>query len=1700
MSENGGTITGTVTRSNTDNAAPVIVTLASDDTSEATVPATVTIPAGQASTTFTINAVDDTLLDGTQRVTLTATSSGYQAGTRAIDVTDSETLSLSIAPGAISEKGGTATGTVTRSNTDTAASVTVTLASSDTTEASVPSVVTIPAGQASASFTITAVDDNLLDGTQTVQISASGAGYFGNSQSLSVQDFEQLQLSINQTAINELNGTATGTVTRPNTDISLPLTVNLLSDDTTEATVPATVTIPANQFSATFVITAVDDSLQDGTQTANITASATGYVSAVKSIDVMDSVSLSLNINAARISENGGTTTATIVRNNLNIDAPLTVLVSSSDTTEATVPASVVIPANQSSVTFTINAVDDSLLDGNQVVTISVSATGYAAASKSLTVDDYEQLDLTITASSINEKGGVTSGRVTRTNTDLAQSIAVNLTINDTSEAVVPATVIIAAGQASANFTITAIDDNLLDGTQQVLLTAASAGYLSASSSLDVTDSENLLVTIDVAAISELGGQAQGRVTRSNTDTASAITVNLLSSDTTEATVPATVVIPAGQSQANFLISAVDDALLDGTQTVTITASLAGYLSGSKSLDVTDLETLSLTTSAGAMSENGGTITGTVTRSNTDNAAPVIVTLASDDTSEATVPATVTIPAGQTSTTFTINAVDDTLLDGTQRVTLTATSSGYQAGTRAIDVTDSETLSLSIAPGAISEKGGTATGTVTRSNTDTAASVTVTLASSDTTEASVPSVVTIPAGQASASFTITAVDDNLLDGTQTVQISASGAGYSGSSQSLSVQDFEQLQLSIDQTAINEKNGTATGTVTRPNTDISAPLTVNLLSDDTTEATVPATVTIPANQTSATFVITAVDDTLLDGTQRILLTVGSAGYESASSNLDVTDSETLSVSIDKTLMSENGGTASITITRSNTDVGASLTVQLLSNDTTELVVPVSVTIPANQASVSLAVNAVDDTLLDGVQLAMITASATGYSDGSSTITVDDSEELTVSLSASIMSEQGGTTTGTVTRSNTDLESALTVTLSSSDTSEALVPVSVTIPAGQSSVTFAVEAADDSLMDGEQSVTVQASAAGYANGQAIVKVRDSESLGLAVSPATISEKGGATTATLTRSNTDIAQSLDVQLLSSDTSEATVPTSVTIPAGQSSVSFVILSVDDALLDGTQLVNISATAPGYESAETPLSVSDWEELGLTFDKSSIGEKGGTAQATLRRSNTDVSTALTVNLTSSDATELTVPATVMIPAGQTSVVFDLIGVDDDLLDGTQPVQITAAAPGYTSSEKFLEVTDSEFLMLTLSASSMSENAGRIRATVTRSNSDMAAPLSVTVGNPDPSELAAPATVTIPANQASVEFDLMAIDDRLFDGEQSVQMTVSADGYASATQSLTVTDYVLLTLIIDKSQISENGGTARGTVSRSNTDLESPLVVQLGSDDISEISVPQQVIIPANANSVSFDILAVDDALLDGLQSVTVLASSSGYQSSSQNIDVLDLETLTLTIDVLSISEKNGVAIGTVQRSNSDNTAPLVVTLVGSDTSEANVPASVTIPAGQSSATFAIQSVNDTLVDGPQVVAVTASASGYSNSVKDVTVLDDDRQFPWQSPRNPLDVNDSGQVTALDALLVINGLNSRMELTPQLPDPFIPVAYVDVNGDGFLTPIDALLVINELNNPRSREGEAVPMDDATPMIEESPEKKVSSRSKRSSNQ
>jgi len=330
----------------------------------------------------------------------------------------------------------------------------------------------------------------------------------------------------------------------------------------------------------------------------------------------------------------------------------------------------------------------------------------------------------------------------------------------------------------------------------------------------------------------------------------------------------------------------------------TVTDGYGGTDSASVEVTVNRVDdNLALSVSPGAISEGDGpgAATGTVTRDGPTDVA-VLVNLSSDDTSEARVPTSVTIPAGHASATFAVDAVDDSVLDGTQTVTITASASGYVSANDTVDVLDDEQPSLAVAinPSMFSEGAGVgaATGTVARTGS-TASALVVSLSSSDTGEATVPTTVTIQAGHTSATFQVNAVDDLILDGTQTVTITASAAGYDSDNETVNVTDNEMpsLSLAVLPSTFSEADGTnaATGTVTRTGSTSSA-LVVDLSSDDTSEATVPATVTIPSGQTSATFQVSATDDSILDGTQNVTLTASATGYEPGTAVMDVTDDE------------------------------------------------------------------------------------------------------------------------------------------------------------------------------------------------------------------------------------------------------------------------------------------------------------------------------------------------------------------------------------------------------------------------------------------------------------------------------------------------------------------------------------------------------------------------------------------------------------------------------------------------------------------------------------------------------------------------------------------------------------------------------------------------------------------------------------------
>ena len=279
----------------------------------------------------------------------------------------------------------------------------------------------------------------------------------------------------------------------------------------------------------------------------------------------------------------------------------------------------------------------------------------------------------------------------------------------------------------------------------------------------------------------------------------------------------------------------------------------------------------------------------------------MIIALTSNNTAQATVVSSVLIPAGQTSATFAINAVDNGIVDSGNSVTITASApgSGYTLGTATLTVTNTDvanTLMVSLNPATVL-KGGTATGTVILS-TASSTPTTVTLVSSNTAEAVLTnSTVTIAAGSLSGSFTVTAVQDGIVTGNESVTITAQTSGYTTGTASLAIDDnnvAKALTVQLSPTTIAENDGAkaSTGTVTvsvAPTSD----LVVTLTSSNNAQATVDATTTILAGHTSATFSINAVDDGIAETSANSVTITASApgsGYTLGTATLTVTNTD------------------------------------------------------------------------------------------------------------------------------------------------------------------------------------------------------------------------------------------------------------------------------------------------------------------------------------------------------------------------------------------------------------------------------------------------------------------------------------------------------------------------------------------------------------------------------------------------------------------------------------------------------------------------------------------------------------------------------------------------------------------------------------------------------------------------------------------
>ncbi|HYF35874.1 MAG TPA: hypothetical protein VD994_11330, partial [Prosthecobacter sp.] len=200
--------------------------------------------------------------------------------------------------------------------------------------------------------------------------------------------------------------------------------------------------------------------------------------------------------------------------------------------------------------------------------------------------------------------------------------------------------------------------------------------------------------------------------------------------------------------------------------------------------------------------------------------------------------------------------------------------------------------------------------------------------------------------------------------------------------------------------------------------------------------------------------------------------------------------------------------------------AAITVHLASSDTSELGVPASVTIPAGEIGATFPITIADDDFIDGTQTVTVTAAVTGWPLASSTMTVLDNEsaELTLTVPQGALESAGVLVNAGVLRTSAPVENDLTVSLVSRNTGRITVPPVATIFARTSTAVFSLTLQNNTVLEGAQSVEIQASAPGFGTGTGIILIQDDEA------PASPSNPSPAHGATSVHPDSDLAWQID------------------------------------------------------------------------------------------------------------------------------------------------------------------------------------------------------------------------------------------------------------------------------------------------------------------------------------------------------------------------------------------------------------------------------------------------------------------------------------------------------------------------------------------------------------------------------------------------
>ncbi|MEZ4860931.1 MAG: Calx-beta domain-containing protein [Caldilineaceae bacterium] len=1183
---------------------------------------------------------------------------------------------------------------------------------------------------------------------------------------------------------------------------------------------------------------------------------------------------------------------------------------------------------------------------------------------------------------------------------------------------------------AAAAFTVATLP------TISIVATGASEAAQSATFRIDLSKSTRKAVTVTVQSADGLA-TAPADYTATNTQ----------------------VTIPAGSTSATFSIPVINDLIDEDDEDfiVSLSAPVNGVLgTATATATITDNDTAGnrVTPTKVTIAEPATSANVTI-KLDSQPMAAVTVHLSSSDTGECSVSATTTLDETnwQNGVTVAVTAVDDFSIDGAQscvvQATLTSTDPKYNnmaVASVTATVQDNDVAGVTYTPATLTVGEASVTTPFTMALTSQpAATVTVKLTSQDTSECTVPTTVDLDASnwQQGVAVPMMIQDDDIDDGDQscaiTAEVTSSDTDYAG----LAVADLPVTVVDDDTAGITVENTTLT--VAEPigaasfkitlQSEPTAPVTVTLTSQDSSECTTIAQIRFDHTDWNLPQVVTAhaIDDEIDDGDQLCVIqsdvTSADGKYAAiAAADVDVTvqdDGDTAGVTLAPTtlVVSEPSQTSSFLVTL-DSEPTAQVTVQLQSADSSECTVTANVKLDATnwKEGKEAVVSAVDDNIIDGAQSCIIHATATSsdskyqnLAGNSVTATVNDDDVAGVVVAPTATTISEPNTSALITLKLTSQPAqAVTVLLSGGDASECTFPASVVISVAnwRSGVGFTVQAVNDNVDDGDQSCTIHATTTSSDSHyeQLVVNdlqitVQDDDVAAVVFAPAQLTvnepDSDAATTVTLASQPT-----APVTLtFAAPSQECVAPTPVMLTSGnwQQGVNITITALDDAIDDDNQLCAITTAVTSSDGsyqqlavADLPVTVTDDDTAGVNIapDTLTMSEPNGSATFTVSLSS-EPTGSVTVMLTSEDASECSVPASVAIAPAQWNepTVVTVTALDDAIDDGDQHCTVRTDAVSQDGKYNALAATD-----VAVTVQDDGDTAGVTLSTqavtVQEPNSSSVFTLALT------SEPVQPVTVTLATDNqqcqvsSSVVLDnqnwrqgqtitVRAVDDDVVDGAQPC--TVAATAHSNDV------NYAEMPIANVQVTVEDDGDTAGVVISPTTLVLDeatsanvlvaltsqpiAPVLITLTSNAPTECQTATSVTLDALnwRNGVTTTVTAVADGLDDGVQPCTVATQASSDDDNYADRAVDDIAVTVNDTDVVALqisAEPTGITAQINEpltyRYHITNTGSVTMTVTAEDDrwGEIALNPNVLPPNGIAEGTFA-HTVSEADLPGP---------------------------------------------------------------------------------------------------------------------------------------